>query len=120
MMKKQSGMTFLGFIIVAVIAISILLAGVKVVPAYIEFSGVKKIINNIGSNPNFDSMSKKEIMESFDKNANTGYVTVVNSKDLIFTKSASGKNVVAIEYEVVTPLAFNLSALMDFKASTEK
>ena len=120
MLKKQAGMTFLGFVIVAVIAISLILAGVKIVPAYIEFSGVKKIINNIGSKPEFDSMSKQEIMEAFDKNASTGYVTVVNSKDLIFSKDPSGKNVVSVEYEVVTPLAFNLSALMDFKASTEK
>ena len=120
MMKKQAGMTFLGFVIVAVIAISLILAGVKIVPAYIEFSGVKKIINNIGSKPEFDSMSKQEIMEAFDKNASTSYVTVVNSKDLIFSKDPSGKNVVSVQYEVVTPLAFNLSALMDFKASTEK
>ncbi|PCI54570.1 MAG: DUF4845 domain-containing protein [Methylophilaceae bacterium] len=120
MLKKQKGMTFLGFVIVAAIALSILLAGVKVVPDYIEFSGVKKIIQNIGNNPNFNSMTKKEIMVSFDKNANIGYVTVVNSRDLIFSKDASGKNVVSVEYEVVKPLAFNLSALMDFKASTEK
>jgi hypothetical protein len=120
MLKKQKGMTFLGFVIVAVIAISLILAGVKIIPDYIEYSGVKKIINSIGSNPNFDSMTKQEIMESFDKNASTSYVTVVNSKDLIFTKDASGKNVVSVQYEVVKPLAFNLSALMDFKASTEK
>jgi hypothetical protein len=120
MLKKQKGMTFIGFIFIAVIAISLILAGVKIVPDYIEYSGVKKIINSIGSNPNFDTMSKKEIMESFDKNASTSYVTVVNSKDLIFSKDASGKNVVSVEYEVVKPLAFNLSALMDFKASTAK
>jgi Domain of unknown function (DUF4845) len=118
MLKKQQGMTFLGFVIVAVIALSILLAGIKIVPDYIEFSGVKKIINNIGSNPNFDSMSKKEIMDSFDKNASTSYVTVVNGRDLIFSKDASGKTVVSVEYEVVKPLAFNLSALMDFEPST--
>ena len=120
MLKKQRGMTFLGFVIVAVIALSIILAGVKIVPDYIEYSGVKKVINAIGSIPNFDSMTKKEIMESFDKNASISYVTVVNSRDLIFSKSASGGNVVSVEYEVVKPLAFNLSALMDFKASTEK
>lgn len=120
MFKKQKGMTFLGFLIVAVIAISIILAGVKIVPDYIEFSGVKKVINSIGSKPNFDSMTKKEIIESFDKSASAGYVTVVNGRDLIFSKDASGRNVVSVEYEVVKPLAFNLSALMEFKASTEK
>lgn len=120
MLKKQKGMTFLGFLIIAIIAISLILAGVKIVPDYIEFSGVKKVINSIGSQPEFDSMSKQEVMEAFDKNASASYVTVVNSKDLIFSKDASGKNVVSVKYEVVKPLAFNLSALMDFEASTAK
>lgn len=118
-MKNQKGMTFLGFVIVAIIAISLLLAGVKIVPAYIEFSSVKKVINSIGSKPNFDSMSKQEIIESFNKSASTNYITVVNGRDLSISQNASGKKIVSIEYEVVEPLAFNLSALMDFKASTE-
>lgn len=120
MLSKQKGVTFIGFLFMAIIAISLILAGVKIVPDYIEYSGVKKIINSIGSNPNFDSMTKNEIMESFDKNASTSYVTVVSGKDLIFSKDANGKNVVSVEYEVVKPLAFNLSALMEFKASTDK
>ncbi|MEE9331164.1 MAG: DUF4845 domain-containing protein [Methylophilaceae bacterium] len=120
MLKRQEGMTFIGFIFVAVIALSLLLAGVKIVPDYIEFSGVKKTIQNIGEDPNFDSMSKQEIMKSFDKRASINYVSVINGRDLIFTRDASGKKVVTAEYEVVKPLAFNLSALMDFRASTEK
>lgn len=118
-MKNQKGMTFLGFVFIAIIAISLLLAGVKVVPAYIEFSSVKKVINGIGSKSNFDSMTNQEIIESFNKSASTNYITVVNGRDLNISKDASGKKIVAIEYEVVEPLAFNLSALMDFKASTE-
>lgn len=118
-MKNQKGMTFLGFVFVAIIVISLLLVGVKIVPAYIEFSSVKKVINSIGSKPNFDSMTNQEIIESFNKSASTSYITVVNGRDLNISKAASGKKVVTIEYEVVEPLAFNLSALMDFKASTE-
>lgn len=119
MMKKQSGMTFVGFVIIAVIAIAILLAGVKIVPDYIEFFGVKKIIKRIGDDSNFDSMSKSEIMKSFDKGAVVGYVTVVNGKDLIFSTDADGRKVISVEYQVVKPLAMNLSALMDFEASTD-
>lgn len=119
MFKRQKGMTFLGFIIVAAIALSILLAGVKIVPDYMEFASVKKTIKAIADDPNFNNMSKQDIRTSFDKRASINYVTVVNSKDLTITKGASGRQVIAIEYEVVKPLAFNLSALMDFKASTE-
>lgn len=118
MMKKQKGMTLIGFIIIAVVALSIILAGVKIVPDYIEFSSVKKVIEAIGKSPNFNNMTNQEIITAFDKRASTSYVTVVNGRDLIISKAASGKKEVSIEYEVVKPLAFNLSALMDFKAST--
>lgn len=119
MIKREEGMTFLGFIFVAVIAIALLLAGFKIVPNYIEFSGVKKIIKDIGSDPSFNSMSKQAIKKSFDRRASTNYVTVINGNDLLVTKDSDGKKILVAEYEVVTPLAFNLSALMDFKASTE-
>lgn len=118
--KKQDGMTFMGFIIVAAFLISIILAGVKIVPDYIEFAGVKKIVQRIASQPEFDQMSKKDIIEAFDKAAGASYVTVIKGADLQIAKDANGKQVVTAEYQVVKPLAFNLSALMDFKASTEK
>jgi hypothetical protein len=118
--KKQSGITFIGFIIVAAVLISIILAGVKIVPDYIEYGGVKKAIQRIGSDPNFDSMSKKEIAQAFDKAASATYVTVIKGSDLVISRDESGKQVVTAEYQVVKPLAFNLSALMDFKASTAK
>ncbi len=118
MLKKQKGMTFLGFIIVAAIALSLLLVAMKIVPDYMEFSSVKKTIKAIGDDPNFNSMTKQEIRTSFDKRADINYVTVVNGKDVVISKDPSGRKVVSIEYEVVRPLALNLSALMDFKAST--
>lgn len=118
MMKQQRGITFVGFLFVAVIAISLILAAVKVVPDYIEFSSVKKVIKRIGSGTEFNNMSKQEIRKAFDKSARAGYITVVGGNDLIFTTDASGRKVVSIEYEVIKPIAMNLSALMDFEAST--
>jgi hypothetical protein len=120
MMKKQTGITFLGFIIVAAFLLSIVMAGIIVVPDYIEYFGVKKIIQHIGSEPNFSDMTKTDIVTEFDKGAQAGYVTVVKGSDLQITKDADGKQVVTAEYQVVRHLAFNLSALMDFKASTAK
>lgn len=118
--KQQTGMTFLGIVILGALVLSILFAGIAVVPSYIEFSSVKKIIQRIGNESGLDGMSKKDIAEMFDKSATTGYVTVITGKDLVITKGAEGKQVVTAEYQVVKPLAFNLSALMDFKASTAK
>ncbi len=119
MFKRQEGMTFLGFIVVAAVALVLLLVGMKIVPDYMEFSSVKKTIKAVANDPNFNNMTKQEIRTSFEKRASINYITVVNGKDLTFSKGASGKTVVSVEYEVVKPLALNLSALMDFKASTD-
>jgi len=117
-MHKERGMSFLGLVIILAAVLSVVLAGVKIVPAYIEFISVKKIIKKISNEPGLNEMNKKEIAEMFDKGATISYVSVVNGKDLHFSKNEAGKTVVSIEYQVVKPLAGNLSALMDFEAST--
>jgi hypothetical protein len=118
MLAKQKGMTFLGLLIVAIIALSLLLAGIKIVPNYLEFFSVKKTLASVSHQPNLNSMTNAEIIESFDKSANVNYITVINGRDLIISANASGGKVISVQYEVVEPLAFNLSALMDFKASS--
>lgn len=118
MLAKQKGMTFVGFILIAVIALSLLLAGIKIVPNYIEFFSVKKTLASVSSESNFNSMTNSEIIQTFDKKANINYITVINGRDLIISSGVDGKKVISARYEVVEPLAFNLSALMDFKASS--
>jgi len=119
MPTKQKGMTFLGFVIVLVIALALLLAAIKIVPNYIEFFSVKKVLTSLSDKPNFNSMTRADIIKSFDKSASTNYITIVNGRDLIVSSNASGGRVISVEYEVVEPLAFNLSALMDFKATSD-
>lgn len=117
--NKQQGMTFIGMVLVIAAVIFLAVIGMKVVPAYIEFFGVKKIINSIGSDSNFNSMSKQDIMTSFDKGADIGYVTVIKGSDLVIAKGDSG-NVVSAEYQVTIPIVANASVLLDFKTSTAK
>ena len=119
-MRKQQGMSFLGLVIILAAVLSVVLAGIKVVPAYIEFMSVKKVMKKIANEPNLGDMSKKEIIEEFDRGANIDYITVVKGKDIEFSADANGKTVATIEYQVVKPLVGNLSALMDFKATTAK
>ncbi len=116
---KQQGMTFIGLVIVVAAIIFLAMIGMKMVPAYIEFFGVKKVLNHIASEPNFNDMGKKEIMTMFDKGANVGYISVVKGSDLVIEKNEQG-NVVIVDYQVVKPIIANVSVQMDFHASTEK
>ncbi len=117
--KKQQGMTFLGLVIVVAAIVFLAMIGMKMVPSYIEFFGVKKVLNHIASDPNFNEMSKKEIMERFDKGANIGYISVVKSSDLVIERGSTG-NKITVDYQVVKPIVANVSVQMDFHASTEK
>ncbi|HSH72448.1 MAG TPA: DUF4845 domain-containing protein [Methylophilaceae bacterium] len=119
-MRKQQGMTFLGLIIVLSLVLSVLLAGIKITPAYIEYISVKKALKKIGNESSFPEMSKKEIIDEFDRSAVIDNIEVVKGSDLVISAGNSGQKIVSVEYQVVKPLAGNLSALMDFKASTAK
>jgi Tfp pilus assembly major pilin PilA len=117
--NKQQGMTFIGLVLVIATIIFLAVIGMKVVPAYIEFFGVKKIIKSISNDPKFNEMSKQDIITSFDKGANIGYVSVIKGSDLVIAKGDSG-NVVSATYQVTVPIVANASVLLDFNISTAK
>lgn len=117
--NKQSGMTFIGLVLVIAAVVFLATIGMKVVPAYIEFSGVKKAIQRIASDGNFNAMSKKEIANAFDKAASASYISVIKGSDLVVEKSESG-NVVKAEYQVTLPIVANASVLLDFNATSAK
>ena len=117
--NKQTGMTFIGLVLVIAAVVFIAIIGIKVTPAYLEFFSIKKIINKIGHEGNFAQMSKKEITDEFDNGANISYVTVIKSSDLTIEKNDAG-NLVKAEYQVVLPIVANASILLDFSTSTAK
>ena len=115
--NKQTGMTFIGLVLVIAAVVFIAVIGIKVAPAYLEFFSIKKIVNKIGHEANFAQMSKKEIMDEFNNGANISYVTVIKASDLIIEKDDTG-NLVKAEYQVVLPIVANASILLDFSTST--
>jgi len=116
-MKYQRGMSSLSTMILIVLGISIVLLGVKLAPSYIEFFSVKKVMSAIAKDPAFPTMSPQEIRNSFDRRATIDYIDTVNGKDLDLSKE-NGQNVATIEYNKKIPLVLNISACLEFVAST--
>lgn len=113
--KIQNGFTLTGLVVVSALLIVIALIGMKVVPAYMEFLSVKKVLTAMKQEP-LDTMSKNEIMKSFDKRANIAYISVVKGSDLTIEKTSTG-TAVNVEYQVIRPIAGNLSVLIDFSTA---
>jgi len=117
MKHHQRGMTFISILVLVVLGVSIVLLVVKLTPAYIEFFSVQKIMSTMAKDPAFPGMSPKEIRDSFDRRATIDYVTSVKGSDLDLSKD-NGENVASVEYAQKIELVFNISACLDFSAST--
>ncbi|MBT9566737.1 MAG: DUF4845 domain-containing protein, partial [Thiobacillus sp.] len=61
MQARQRGLSMIGFLFVAMVLVFIAILGMKLVPAYIEFSSVKKIVNAMSQESDLKSKSNAEI-----------------------------------------------------------
>ena len=116
---KQSGMTFIGLVLIIAAIVFVATIAIKLYPPYVEFLTIKKAITKVANDPSFAEMSPKQIKESFGKSATIDSIRVITSNDLTIAKGSDGKPVVSVEYQVVVPLVGNVSALLDFNASSD-
>lgn len=117
-LNKQKGITFIGMLFMAGILVFVALIVMTVFPAYTEYFSVKSVIKSMNKE-SLNSMSKKDIMDAFNRRASTSYVTVVTGNDLTVDKNSAGETVVSVQYQVTKPLAGNVSVLLDFSASSD-
>lgn len=115
--SQQRGLSMIGFLFVAAVLVVVAMLAMKLVPAYIEFFSVKKILATMGQESDFRSKSNAEIRSDFVRRANVGYATVVKPEDLAIDRSG-GVPVVSADYEFRTRLVGNVSLVVDFSAST--
>lgn len=115
--KNQRGMTFIGVSVVLGLVLLIAIVAMKMMPAYIEFMAVKKVINAMGQEQ-LSAMSKQEIVKSFHRRKSIDDIKSVTAGDLLVEKDEAGNTVVSVEYQVIQPIMGNVSALIDFKASS--
>lgn len=110
-MKNQQGLSFFGFIIVAVFVAAAAITGFKVVPAYTQYFSIKSTISRLAKES--AGVPPAAIRESFSKSAQIGYITDVDAKDLGITQ-IGGVTRIAVEYEKVVPVVANVSLLFNF------
>lgn len=108
-MKKQQGVSFFGFVIIAVFVAVMLVIFAKVVPTYVEYLNISKAITTISK----AGGSPQDIKTAFDKNSVISSIESVTSNDLKIVPMG-GKTRVSVTYEKVVPLVGNVSLLFNF------
>jgi hypothetical protein len=117
--KRQSGITMWGMLFVLGTLAFFLFLTFKLLPPYLGDMKIKSALEGLGRQPDAGSMSVPEITEAIRKRLE---IDSADDFDLAnsLTVTARGKNkVIRINYESVTPMVFNVSALLTFDHSIE-
>ena len=121
MKNRQSGMTFLGLLVLIVVVGSWVYAAMRLVPLYLNYTKVastlEKVRDEYDSNPGTnDFMIRKAIERHFD-------IEMVNeeafsARDVVI-RQQGGTFIVTAAYEDTAPLVSNIYFLVDFDKSVE-
>ncbi len=115
--RQQLGITLIGFMIVAALAVFFLLIGAKLFPIYSEYMAVKAAMKQVQNTPGAATFPPDKMWNALDKSFNIGYVenvkrnnVEVNRKNGVFLR---------VKYEVRKPLVYNLDVVAMFDHTVE-
>ena len=117
-MGKQRGVSLVGLIVTLAILGFVAIMVAKTMPAYLEYFGVKKVFATMEQSGVMKG-SVREIRYAFDKLNAIEDVKSIRGEDLEVTKEG-GEAVVSATWSVKVPLVHNISACLDFYATTAK
>lgn len=121
MHNNQRGMTMWGMAMVIALIVFFTLLGLKLFPPYMDNFKIDNALQNVGKQPGVGAMSQEEIVESLRKRLEIENVdgTLDLRKALKIEARGRGGKAIRVVYQVQVPLAYNITALLDFDNSVE-
>jgi hypothetical protein len=114
-MRKQRGVTMIGWIFLLTPVAIVLYAGIRVGPEYLNYYKVVTAMKETASQLKSDeTLSQAAIHSALEKRFDTGYIDEPAPKEIILRK-ADGVWEMEADYEKAVPLFGNLYLLMQFK-----
>lgn len=114
-MKKQQGITLIGFVFVLAIAGFFAYMAMKLVPAYVEYMGVVKAMKAVASEPDLATKSPQEIQRDLAFKGSFQYVDDKTfSAQNITIKNGPGGGTLQVKYDKDVPFVYNIDFLLHF------
>jgi hypothetical protein len=114
-MKKQRGIGFLGIFFICMVIVLGSIAGMKIVPAYLEYFAIKDSITKVKAS---GANTVKDIQSAYDKQANINNIKAIQATDLEITRGDTGDADIAFAYPVKIRMFNNVYVCIDFAATT--
>ncbi|MBV2209722.1 MAG: DUF4845 domain-containing protein [Thermomonas sp.] len=114
MKKTQRGITMIGFLITLCFVIFFAYCAMKIVPMYIEYYSVKKMLATVANNPEAAS-GKEKIRELFSRSLQIDYANHIKP-DMLKVENTDGGLKLVMDYERREELMANLDVVGKFHA----
>lgn len=114
-MRKQRGVTAIGWVFLLIPMALTLYAGIRVAPVYLNYWRVVEAMNQTATELKSDeAISPKAIRSSLSRRFDVGYVEGVSINDIDVRRGDEGWEM-SCDYEGVAPLFANASVVVSFK-----
>ena len=110
--RRQKGMTLIGFIIVLSFALFISYLGMKIVPLYMEYYSVSRILDGIAAEQGSRDYSPYKIRLKIMTGLDISYSDNVKESHIKIKRGSS--TLVRVAYEVREPILGNLDVIAKF------
>ena len=117
-MSQQRGLSLVGLIVTLAILGFLAVTAAKLLPVYIEYFSVKKILAAMDYNGETKG-TVAEIRRHYETRNAIEDVKSVQGSDLEITKEGA-ETIITANWSVKVPIVANVSACIDFTASTAK
>lgn len=87
----------------------------KLMPHYLDNRKLQTALEGLTSDTGVATMTRRQIIQELTNKLFIDYGTeIVNLQEALMVDKSKGSMSLSVEYEVVVPLAWNISALLDF------
>lgn len=114
-MRRQRGVTMIGWIFLLVPMAIVLYAGIRVAPEYLGYYKLVTAMKETASQLKSDeTLDPKSVTRSLERRFDTGYVEAVKANEIVVAKDDAGTWTMTADYEETVPMFGNLALLLSF------
>ena len=114
-MKRQQGLTLIGFVFILIIVGFFAYMAMKLVPAYAEYMGVVKAMKQLAAEPDLANKTPEEIQRDLAFKGSFQYVDDKTfSAQNIHIKNGAGGGTMQVKYDKDIHFIYNIDFLLHF------
>ena len=116
-MKRQSGITLIGLVIILIIAAFFIYTAMKLVPAYMDYFNVSKALNTVASQSTSGNMTVEEVQRQLDLQQLSQYFddSDIKDKNIAVLSTPNGGTSLKLTYDKKIPWIYNIDFLVHFE-----